>query len=284
MDGRTTAFFFHMFFQPQTLEEALALKRQHGATAAFLAGGTDLVVQVNHRRSVPDHLIDLSRLRELAYVQRVGDSYHVGGATTFADLARLPGGALAEAAGSVGGPQIRNRATIAGNLATASPAADGATALLALDAVVTLRNSDGERQIALEEFFLDYRKTRLAADEIISRVSFSTDWRSGWFKLGKRGAVNISLVCCAAGTSPSGVVRIAFGSVGPYPLRAHNAEECLAGFLAHGVRVDGSEMDEVCRLAMAEVRPIDDFRGSSEYRRAMCGVALRKVLRGLLAG
>ncbi len=177
-----------MFFQPTTLAEALIAKREYGEAAAFLAGGTDLVVLINHGRMPARVFIDLSHIPGLDQIElfegarleadaltRGMDAaavYVCGPATTFAMLARLPVRTLAEAARSVGGPQIRNRGTIAGNLATASPAGDGSTALLSLDARVEVQSADASRVIPLREFFLDYRRTALAPDEMIVRVAF----------------------------------------------------------------------------------------------------------------
>lgn len=288
-----------MFIQPTTLIEALEAKRQFGSAAAFLAGGTDLVVLINHGRMPARVFIDLSHIEGLSQIQcfaadqcaddpltRDFDAAKVfvcGPTTTFAQLARLPVRALAEAARSVGGPQIRNRGTIAGNLATASPAGDGSTALLALDGRVEVQNLYGSRVIALREFFLDYRKTALAPDEMIVRVAFPATWLTGWRKLGKRGAMNISTVCCAVGISDSRRVHVAFGSVGPYPLRA----EQTANYLTEALRGDPAAFGDpavqkhAVELAQAEVRPIDDFRASADYRRAMSGTLLQKVMRQL---
>jgi CO/xanthine dehydrogenase FAD-binding subunit len=275
-----------MFLQPHSLEEALEMKARHGADAAFLAGGTDVVVMANHGRLPAGVFIDLTHISGTGNlrVSEDGAACTAGGGATFAALARLSVRCLAQAALSVGGPQIRNRATIAGNIATASPAADGATALLALDARVTLRSVRGARTMPLDAFFLDYRKTALAADEIIESVEFPMNWRTAWHKLGKRGAMNISLVCCAVGISPDGCARVAFGSVAPYPMRAPRTEERLTGAIAGagaGSPLDPAVIAEIEGLASGEVRPVDDFRGSADNRRAMSAALLRKCLREL---
>lgn len=275
-----------MFYQPTTIDEALNLKAELGPEAAYIAGGTDLIVMLNHGRIPAQSFIDLTHIRGQDFVELRGDTYVVGGGATFAALAKLPILALAEASLSVGGPQIRNRATVAGNIASASPAGDGTTALLALDAEITLKSLTGTRSIALHDFFLEYRKTQMRPDELIETVSFPANWRTGWYKLGKRGAVNISLVCCAVGMSPEGKFQVAYGSVGPYPLRTPKTEEFLTAALGPTPKLSNAEfpsdvVDEACRLASEEVRPIDDYRGSAEYRRAMAGALLRKALRQL---
>lgn len=285
-----------MFHQPQSLEEALELKHRLGADASFLAGGTDLIVLLNQRRSTAQVFVDLTHIPDfdnvtepLPHAPPEFQFHHIRGGATFARLTRLPVPALAQAALSVGGPQIRNRATLAGNLATASPAGDGSTALLALDAELLLSNSSATRSIPIQDFFLDYRKTALAPDEIIESIRIPVGWRSAWVKLGKRGTMNISIVCCAVGLSPSGEFRIAFGSVGPYPLRTPETERFLTGCVREEwqregvkeVRLRPEAVDEACRMVMQEVRPIDDFRAGASYRRAMAAALLRKALRPL---
>ena len=276
-----------MFYQAHSLEEALHLKSHHEG-AIFIAGGTDLIVMRNHGRLKANNFIDISCLPKFDEVEKStgGKRWRATGGATFARLGKLPVRCLAEAAMSVGGPQIRNRATIGGNLFSASPAADGATALLALDASVEMTSLNGTRTLPLSQFFLDYRKTALAPDEIISAVEFPADWTSAWLKLGKRGAMNISLVCCAVGLSPTGEVRVAFGSVAPYPLLTPHTAQFIeeSGMLTGPVPPDEKVLTEAARLAAEEVRPVDDFRGSADYRRAMAGALLVKCLRKLTDG
>src|SRR5439155_25441155 len=134
---------------------------------------------------------------------------------------------LAQASLSVGGPGIRELGTIAGNLATASPAGDGSTALLALDAEVELTSVRGTRRLPLDKFFLSYRKTALAPDEMITKVFLPANYRTDWAKNGKRGAVNISIVAAAVAITPKKQVRIALATVGPMAIRDYQTEELL---------------------------------------------------------
>ena len=277
-----------MFFQPSSVDQALALKRRYGNDAAFIAGGTDLVVLMNHGQPPAPVLVDLSHVPGMDTISLEnsdkGSVYVVGGLATHAQLGRLPVRCIAEAALSVGGAQIRNRGTVAGNLATASPAGDVSTALLALDAQIELRNMERTRQMLLSDFFLDYRRTALGPDEIIASVTFPADWKSGWYKLGKRASMNISMVCCAVGVSPGCRFHVAFGSVGPFPLRARRTEGFLgehAERLLDPAQSADEAMRKAARIASDEVRPITDFRGSEEYRREMSGALLVKVLRQL---
>ena len=180
---------------------------------------------------------------------------------------------------SVGGPAIRNRGTIAGNMGTASPAGDGCVALLALDAEVELRHATrGPRTIPIGDYFTGFRKTALLGDELITAIRFRNDWAGAWGKIGKRGATNISVVCCAATMSPTGQMRIAFGSVAPTVVRVRRAEAIVeAGGLTDPA------IEAAAAAAMAGVSPIDDHRASAAYRRAMCGVLVRRLLKTLRA-
>jgi CO/xanthine dehydrogenase FAD-binding subunit len=232
---------------------------------------------MNHGAVRPTSFLDLSQVADFDYAERRDGTYVLGGGATFATLAKLPVRCLAEAARSVGGPQIRNRGTIGGNLATASPAGDGAVALSALDAEVELSHAErGSRWVRLPDFFVDYRRTALEADELITRVRFSADQESAWYKIGKRGAVNISIVCCAIARSPDGHCRIALGSVAPYPMRAERAEKLISGR-----ELTDESIDRAAEAVAGEVSPIDDQRGSARYRRAMCGTLTRRLLKQL---
>ena len=263
-----------MFHQPHEIQDALRLRAAMGADVMPLAGGTDIVVASNRQSTGPKHLLDLTRVTGYSDVQLADGVWDCSAGATFARLGRLPVRALAEAALSVGGPAIRNRATIGGNLGTASPAGDGCTALLALDARVELTHaSRGSRLIPIDEYFMGYRKTALLADELITRVLVPAGWTSLWYKIGKRSSINISIVCCAVGMSPSKEIRIAFGCVGPTVLRAKKAESI--------VERDGlsdAAIAAAVQSATAEVSPIDDQRASGSYRRAMCGVVVRRLL------
>jgi CO/xanthine dehydrogenase FAD-binding subunit len=189
----------------------------------------------------------------------------------------LPVRALAEAAMTVGGPAIRNCGTIAGNLGTASPAGDGCVALMAVDAQIELSHAGrGNRLIPIAEYFTGFRKTALLADELITAVRLPADWRTGWYKIGKRGSINISLVCAAVGLSPHGDVRIAFGCVAPTVIRAKSAEAIIA---RDGMTDEAIEA--AAAAAKGDVSPITDHRASASYRRSMCGVLTKRILRQL---
>lgn len=201
-----------MFHQPKTIEEALDLRKQLGSDATVINGGTDVVVAMNHGAIKPQCFLDVSRINALRKVERENSTLILGAGTTFAELGRMHLRALREASLSVGGPAIRNMGTLGGNIATASPAGDGCVALLAMQAEVELRSLDcGTRRIPLIDYFIDYRKTALSDDELITAIRVPNNPRSSWRKIGKRGAVNISLVCCAVSQNENGHTGLAFG-------------------------------------------------------------------------
>lgn len=266
-----------MFCQPHTIEEALAVRAQMGGEVTPIAGGTDIVVAMNRQANGPKHFLDLTHVEGYSDVGRDDGNWSLAGGATFTALGRTPVRALAQAAMTVGGPAIRNCGTIAGNLGTASPAGDGCVALLAMDAVVELAHAErGKRVIPIDEYFTGFRQTALVADELITRVRFSSDWRTAWYKIGKRGSINISLVCCAVGISPGGWVRISFGCVAPTVIRARAAEAIVE---KDGL-TDGA-IEAAADSATREVSPIDDHRASAAYRRAMCGVLTKRLLHQL---
>ena len=267
-----------MIHRPATFDEALAVKARLGNQVTPIAGGTDLIVGLNRGQPCPTEMLDLSAVADFDRIEEQDGMLLLSGGATFACLAKLDIECLAQAARSVGGPQIRNRGTISGNLATASPAGDGSVALLALDADVELCHAErGARWIKLTDYFLSYRKTALAADELISRIRIpARQWlqATAWYKIGKRGAVNISVVCCAVVRFNDGRIRIAFGSVAPIPMRAVETERLLAD-----QPLADELIDRAAACAEREVQPIDDWRASADYRRAMCGVLARRLLR-----
>lgn len=263
-----------MFHQPRTLAAALELRGQLGDDATVVSGCTDVGVAMNHGFLRPRAFLDISGVDQLRAIERDNGSLLLGAGATFAQLGRLHILCLKEAALSVAGPAIRNMGTIGGNLVTASPAGDGSVALLSLNADVELTSTArGSRWIAVRDFFIGYRKTALAADELVTRVRVPHNPLTRWYKIGKRGAVNISLVCCSVAVNPDGKFGLAFGCVGPIPMFAPKSEALL-----NGGPLTRELIDEVTNTVTSEVAPIDDHRGSAAYRRAMCGTLTRRLL------
>ena len=267
-----------MLLAPRTLEEALALRLER-PDATPVAGGTDLMVDVNARRARPATLLDLSRVEELRTWRWDDGLVFLGAGVTFARVARELTGftALAAAARSVASPQIRSRATIGGNLATASPAGDAIPVLSAYRADVVLASAGGGmRRVPLAEFLVGPKRTSLAPDELI----VGAEWRAvagpgSFTKVGRRNAMVIAVAsaCLQAGEDRH-TVRLALGSVAPTVVRAVRAEE-----FAEGVDwSDPAALAEFGRIAATEAQPIDDLRGSAAYRRHVVRVLARRAL------
>jgi xanthine dehydrogenase iron-sulfur cluster and FAD-binding subunit A len=278
--------------RPASVPAALEALAARGAGARLVAGGTDVLVELQRGVKPTAALIDLSGLRELKYVRREGERIALGGLAThndvlaapFARAAMLP---LAQACLEVGAPQIRARGTVAGNLVTASPANDTIAALLALDAELVLASRAGERTIALEDFYTGFRATQLRADELVREIRFpalGAARRGIFLKLGLRRAQAISVIDIAivVALDASGVVtgaRIALGCLAPTVVRATSAERSLVG-----ARLDASARAEAGRLAGEDAAPIDDVRGSAGYRRttlaALIATGLERIADG----
>ncbi|MFQ6058651.1 MAG: FAD binding domain-containing protein [Anaerolineae bacterium] len=268
---------------PKTVEEALELLAATGGRP--IAGGTDLIVFMQEGKIRPQVLIDLSRLDELRYIQEEDGLIRIGPLTTHAELARSPllrerGEVLAQAAAVVGAPQIRNRGTIGGNIATASPAGDTIPALMALGAQVKLRSMGGQREVPLQDLFTGPGQTVIRGDELITEVAFplpGDSARGAFLKLRKRNALAIAVVSAAVTvTLMEGVIgeaHIALGAVAPTVIRASAAEQVLRG------REPSAELlAQAGELAAAASRPITDIRGSAAYRREMVKVLVRRGL------
>lgn len=298
---------------PLTLTDALKLKAEHGAAARFIAGGTDLLIDLA-RDSGADSgqmgLIDLTRIPGLADIWEEDGTLHLGPLVTHNQCVRsrlIVEGAfpLARACWEVGAPQLRNRATVAGNLVTASPANDTIVPLLALDASVRLESSArGSRRLPLARFFRGVRQVDLAADEMLTRISIplpAPARRGNFIKLGLRRAQAISVLSvagsieCAGGSDwRSSTPRangeagtdatvthaaIALGAVAPTVVRATEAEAFLIGRT-----LTEQTVEEAARLAARQARPIDDLRGSASYRVAMVETLVARLLRQLRDG
>ncbi len=275
--------------RPRTLDEALGMKSDQPEATPF-AGGTDLMVEMNLGRRRMEVALDISRLPELQLWGREGDALFLGAGMTYARIFReLPDiAALAQAARSVGSPQIRNRGTLGGNLGTASPAGDALPVLAASDAEVVLASSGGRtRTLPWDRFLIGPKKTAIAPDELI----LGARWRvargpSSFSKVGRRSAMVIAIASlCLVLDEDRRAVRVALGSVGPVVLRAHEAEAFAARELAEAGAWDDAfaplppgVLEEFGARVAASARPIDDVRGTAAYRRHACAVLARRAL------
>lgn len=277
---------------PRSLEEALELKARR-PEALPIAGGTDLMVELNFGRHRPSALLDVSRLPELAEWRREDGRVFLGAGVTYARIMReLPElTALVQASRTVGSPQIRNRGTVGGNLGTASPAGDALPVLAAYDAEVVLVRAEGVRAVPWDRFLLGPKRNALQPDELILGARWRVVRGPGSFsKVGTRNAMVISVAgLCLQLDEEGRQVRVALGSVAPTVVRARQAEAYAREALAEAgvwddprAPVPEVALEEFGRLAAEAARPIDDVRGTAAYRRHAVAVLARRALRWAL--
>ena len=275
---------------PRSLEDAVAALVEH-PDALVLAGGTDVMVEVNEARlrvSGDDIVVAVGRVPELRTWTHdpIARTVRLGAGVTYAEIEREPLAsllpALAQAARTVGSPQIRNAATIGGNLATCSPAGDGLPVLSALDAVVELAGASGPRSVPVGAFMTGVKRTDRRPDELITAVTIPLlDGWQGYAKVGVRNAMVIAIAgACLAVDRPGRSIRLALGSVAPTIVRAAEAETYASALVDwDALTVDEAVTREFGRLAGAAARPIDDHRASAAYRSHAVEVLARRLLR-----
>ena len=271
------------FLSPATWADALAAKAAR-PDAVPVAGGTDVMVELNFDRRRPPALLDLTRVGELAEHGTDGDHLRVGAGVPYARIIaelgdRLPG--LARAARTVGSPQIRNRGTVGGNLGSASPAGDAHPPLLAAAAVVELASVRGTRRVPVGEFFTGPKRSVLAADELISAVLVPPAPGPQQFaKVGTRNAMVIAVCSVAVALDPPARrVGSGVGSAAPTPVRAPAAEELAAELpWEHRGELPATLAARFGELVAAAASPIDDVRGTAAYRRHALAVLGRRTL------
>jgi CO/xanthine dehydrogenase FAD-binding subunit len=274
--------------QTDSWQEALALKAAH-PEAVPIAGGTDLMVELNFDRIHPRVILDLTRIPELTEWGPENGHLRVGAGVTYARLItelgdRLPG--LAIASRTVGSPQIRNRGTAGGNLATSSPAGDALPPLFASDAEVELASSAGTRRIPVTEFLTGPKRNCLADDELIAAFHVvPADGPQQFAKIGTRNAMVIAVCSLALAVRPGRrAVAACIGSAGPTPIRAHEAERFIAGVLdehdlwSKRTSIPAAALAHFGELVAHAARPIDDVRGTARYRQHALGVLGRRTL------
>jgi carbon-monoxide dehydrogenase medium subunit len=274
------------FRAPQTLTDALAVLDEYGEDAAPIAGGTNLLLYLRDGKRQPRMVIDLTRLPTLSGLTNNNGHTRIGALTTLTDVLESPAlsgaaGVLRATAADFGSPLTRNRATLGGNLADASPAADTAVPLLALDANVELQSAQGgSRTIPLADFFVAPRRTRRQPQELLTAITFPTPLATatgGFIKLALRDAMAVSVVSVSVVLEWEGEHckqgRISLGAVAPTPMRANQGEALL-----NGQRLDTERIAACARVCAEEASPIDDVRASANYRRQMIEVLVRRLL------
>jgi CO/xanthine dehydrogenase FAD-binding subunit len=274
------------FLQPTTWAEALQMKSAH-PEAMPIAGGTDVMVEINLDRHRPASIIDLTRVGELTEWGMEGELLRIGAGVTYARIIvelgdRLPG--LAMASRTVGSPQIRNRGTVGGNLGSSSPAGDAHPPLLASGAVVELASTSGSRRLSAREFFTGPKLNAMKKDELIA--AFLVEPAKGpqqFSKVGTRNAMVIAVCSFAISLDPERRhIGTGIGSAAPTPVVAGEAEKFLEGVLDEkGMweKPKAAEPKALARfgeLVAAAARPIDDVRGTAAYRRHALSVMARR--------
>ncbi len=281
---------FESYFAPKNEKEALELLRDLGPDARMLAGGTDLFPAMREKGVQAKSLIDIKGLADFQGVQTInGSGLSIGAATPLHEIemnraVRERFSVLREAVEAIGSFQVRNRGTIGGNLTNASPAADSAPALIALDAKIELVNATRTREVPLEKFFTGPGKTIIGPDEILKRIVIpdpKPKQFSVYLKFGPRQAMDIAVVGVAIALIFNGdreckEARVVLGAVGATPFRAVRAEAALQG------RIDEAVVEHAATEAMADAKPIDDVRASAEYRKHLVGVLVRRGLNRLV--
>ena len=281
------------FYQPASLAEAIRLLKENGPGGRFLAGGTDLVIAMKEKGLLPKYIVDLKRVPGLSGIRENGDgSIGIGALTTMyaietSALIRGKYPFLSQSAAEVGSIQIRNRATVGGNMANATPSADVAPSLIALDATAKIAGAAGERTAPLEEFFRGPGQNIMSADEILTEIRIpetGPELAGEYIKFSPRDMMDLAYVGVAvvyhidAGRRCTGV-RVVLGAVAPTPIRAKRSEALLEG------KVLTEELaEQVGAEAARESKPISDVRSTADYRRAMVGVMTKRALLNAAVG
>ncbi|GAA5091230.1 FAD binding domain-containing protein [Nocardia iowensis] len=273
------------FLRPTSWADALDIKASR-PDATPIQGGTDMMVELNFDKGRPSALLDLNPCRELFEYQEIDGKLRIGAGVPYVRIInrlgdRLPG--LAQASRTVGSPQIRNRGTVGGNLGAASPAGDTHPALLAGDAVIEVESAArGSRMIPIDDFYVWVKKNALEPDELIRAIWLAPAAGPQYFsKVGTRNAMVIAVCSFAVALYPdAGTARTGIGSAGPTPLRARPAEEFLAAQLPWQDPAPLTEpvLREFGALVSAAAAPIDDVRGTADYRKHALSVLARRTL------
>ncbi|HTF93530.1 MAG TPA: xanthine dehydrogenase family protein subunit M, partial [Verrucomicrobiae bacterium] len=274
------------FYQPATLAEASRLLKENGPGGRFLAGGTDLVIAMKEKGLLPKYIVDLKRVPGLSGIRENSNgTITIGALTTMYSIETSPViikkyPFLAQSAAEVGSIQIRNRATIGGNMANSTPSADVAPSLIALNATAKIASADRERTVFLEEFFRGPGQNVMSADEILTEITIpKTDPQlvGEYIKFSPRDMMDLAYIGVAVAYNLGSDkkcdgVRIVLGAVAPTPIRARKSEALLEGKILTE-ELAAKVGDEAAR----ESKPISDVRSSADYRRAMVGVMTKRA-------
>ena len=281
-------------YRPASVQEASRLLSENGPGGHFLAGGTDLIIAMKEKGLVPKYVVDLKRIPGLAGIRENGDgTIALGALTTMREIEVSPlikrkYPFLAQSAAEVGSIQIRNRATVGGNMANATPSADVAPSLIALSAAAKIAGANGERVVALEDFFRGPGQTVIKSDEILTEITIpktAAQLVGEYIKFSPREMMDLAYVGVAVAydldekDKRSTGVRIVLGAVAPTPIRAKRAEAMLEGQV-----LNEALAEKAGAVAAEESRPISDVRSTADYRRAMVGAMTKRALLNAAVG
>jgi len=269
------------YLKPDSIKETISILSQYGERARILNGGTDLIVGIRDKILQLEYVVDIKAIPQLNRITyNKQDGLNIGATVTLNEISdskvvqrNYP--ILAEACKTVGSYQVRNRATLVGNICNASPAADTAPALLVLGAKVNIIDPTGEKIVPINEFFTGVKKNILKKGEIVTSVvvpSLRDEWTGVYLKQGRRKDVDLATVGVAV-VCIRDEIRIALGAVASTPVRAFKTEELLKGKI-----IDESLLEETAKSALAEVSPISDIRSSKEYREEIIKVLVRRAI------
>ena len=277
------------YISPQSKEEALKILKKEKLNSALLAGCSNVLPNIRDKKWNSKLLVNIMDIAELNYINKKGNKICIGATTTITDLCdseiiSKEFNILHQAAQEFADPIIRNRATVGGNLANGSPAADLATPLLALGALLKVESSEEKREILLQDFFIGPGKTALHAEEMISGIEFENNSqnKNGYFiKLGLRKAMTISVATVAVNLKVEEKridnIRIAMGSVAPTPIRLNLTEMFLKN-----KEVNNLLIEKAVKIVRNEINPISDIRASAGYRRYISGILFKRAFKKLL--
>ena len=277
------------YFRPKTISEAVTLLQQHGDEAKILSGGQSLIPMMKLRLARPGFLIDINRITGLSYIKEDGGFLKIGGLTREAELEASPlirskYAIIHDTAAVIADPQVRNLATVGGNLAHGDPANDHGATMLALGAQVVATGAKGERIIRIEDFFVSIFETALKHDEILTEIQIAIPpARSGgaYFKLERKVGDFATVAVAAQITLDAGgacqKAGIGMTNVGATPLKAKKAEDFL-----RGKKLDEASINQAAQLAADESQPSPDLRGPAEYKKGLVRELTKRALASAL--
>ena len=269
------------YHKPATIGQAIKLLTKY-KKAAILAGGTDIISEIKEGMAAPDAIIDIKGLKELKKIEFKSSKLNIGSLVTFTDIlesniirSKFP--VIFEVAKTVASVGIRNRATMVGNICSAVPCMDSGPVLVAYEAILNIKGPRGQRKVSVDKWFLGPRQTALKKGELVTGITIALPDKKHagcYVKLGRYSGEDLAQASVLALAMPGDIYRIAFGSVGPTPIRARNIEK-----LINGRKLEDELIAKAKKLIEKTVYPITDIRATREYRMHMCKVMFERAIR-----